>query len=137
MSLVFDASVALAWALPDEDSPLAQEAFERIAADGGWASGIWRLEVANGLQMSIRRGRITAAFRDGVLADLRELPIVVDDETDTHAWDATLALADRFGLTPYDASYLELAARRNLPLATLDRDLRAAGRKLGIALLGV
>lgn len=60
----------------------------------------------------------------------------MDDETDRHAWGATLSLADRFNLTPYDAAYLELAIRRGLPLATLDKALRQAAGTLGVVLLG-
>jgi predicted nucleic acid-binding protein len=136
MSLVLDASVALAWVLPDEDNPLAHDAFEIIRGDGGWTSGLWRLEVANGLQSATRRRRIDAAFRDSALADLVELPISIDSETDAHAWLETLVLADRFGITLYDACYLDLAQRRRLPLATLDTDLRRAGAALGIEVLG-
>ncbi len=62
---------------------------------------------------------------------------MVDPDTDAYAWTVVLQLADRFQLTLYDAAYLELAARRRLPLATLDRDLREAAAALGIALLGV
>ena len=64
-------------------------------------------------------------FRDAALADLGALDIAVDRETDARAWSATLALADRFRLTLYDAAYLELAARLGLPLGSLDRDLVA------------
>jgi predicted nucleic acid-binding protein len=82
------------------------------------------------------RGRIDAAFPDATLSDLGQLGIVGDPETDGHAWAGTLQLADRFRLTLYDAPYLELAQRRRLPLATLDNDLRAAGKALGTVLLG-
>ena len=61
----------------------------------------------------------------------------MDAETDARAWSATLDLADRLRLTLYDAAYVELAARRALPLATLDGDMRAAGAALGLQLLGV
>jgi len=37
----------------------------------------------------------------------------------------------------YDAAYLELAQRRNLPLATLDGELRAAAKSLGLGLMGM
>jgi predicted nucleic acid-binding protein len=47
-----------------------------------------------------------------------------------------LPLMDRFNLTAYDATYLELALRRNLPLATLDKELFAAARQAGVALVG-
>jgi predicted nucleic acid-binding protein len=91
--------------------------------------GLWRLEVANILEMGIRRGRHDAAFRDSTLADLALLPIHLDPETDQRAWRETAQLAERHKLTPYDAAYLDLALRRKLPLATLDRDLRSAGKK--------
>jgi predicted nucleic acid-binding protein len=60
----------------------------------------------------------------------------VDRAGDDLLWTATLALADRFRLTVYDAAYLELARRRHLPLATADRALRAGARALGLELAG-
>ena len=136
MSLVLDASIALSWLLPDEDSSSPRDAFEIVRNNGGWVPGIWRLEVANGLQLGVRRSRIDLTFRGAALADLSTLPITVDDETDRRAWSETLALTDRFGLTLYDACYLELALRRGLPLATLDNNLRRASAEAGIEALG-
>jgi predicted nucleic acid-binding protein len=86
--------------------------------------------------MGVRRKRHDAAFRDATLADLAQLPIQVDAETDQHAWGATLHLAERYQLTLYDAAYLELALRRDLPLATLDEDLRQAANTEKVRLLG-
>jgi predicted nucleic acid-binding protein len=85
--------------------------------------------------MSVRRGRIDAAYRDTSLANLDRLDISIDTETNTFAWTTTLALAERFGLTTYDACYLELAQRRELPLATLDTDLRKAAQAAGVPLV--
>ena len=87
--------------------------------------------------MAVRRKRIDAAFRDSALTQLSRLSIAADPDTDAYAWTVILQLADRFQLTLYDAAYLELAGRRRLPLATLDRELRDASAPLGIALLGV
>ena len=98
---------------------------------------LWKLEVANALQMALRRRRVTAGFRDYSLADLADLPIAIEPDTATYAWTTTVRLADRFGLTIYDAAYLELANRRGLPLATLDRELRAAAAVLDVPLLGL
>lgn len=67
------------------------------------------------------------------MARLDRLPIKTDLETNAHAWHATLQLADRHNLTPYDAAYLELAQRRRLPLATLDHDLANAAEAEGVA----
>ena len=84
----------------------------------------------------MRRGRIDRAYRDASLADLRSLAITIDPGTNRAAWAATLQLADRFGLTSYDAAYLELALRRRLPLATLDGDLVRAARAENVPLVG-
>jgi predicted nucleic acid-binding protein len=136
MSLVLDSSVTLAWLYSDELTEAVERVFDRVARDRAWVPAIWRLEVANSLQVGIRRGRIDIAFRDASIADLAAMDIVTDPDTDTHAWAATLQLADRFGLTTHDAAYRELALRRNVPLASLDHDLRAAARSLGVTLLG-
>ena len=87
-----------------------------------------RLEVANALQMAVRRKRIDAAFRDESLADLGQLNIAADPDTDVFAWSTSLQLAQSHQLTVYDAAYLKLALRMALPLATLDQDLLNAGQ---------
>jgi predicted nucleic acid-binding protein len=136
VSLVLDSSLALSWYFEDERTPAADALLDRVVDQGATVPGLWRLEVANGLRTAIRRRRIDKAFRDRALAQIARLPITVDPDTDRYAWTTILHLADGFGLTPYDAAYLELAQRRTLPLATLDEPLRAAASKLGVALLG-
>ena len=134
--MLLDCSATLAWLLDDETNEPIRSVFGTVARDGAIVPSLWRLEVANSLQMAVRRGRMTRAARDASLADLRSYAIVVDGETDSMAWTTTLALAERHRLTVYDAAYLELAARRHLPLATLDRELRDAASAEGIDLLG-
>ncbi|MDN5752651.1 MAG: type II toxin-antitoxin system VapC family toxin [Nitrosospira sp.] len=136
MSLVLDSSVTLAWLYSDELTPATQQVLDRVTVAGAWVPSLWRLEVANSLQGSVQRGRISAEFRDAALTDLALLNMTIDPDTDTFAWSATLRLAERCGLTLYDAVYLELARRLDLPLATLDQELRTAGSTLGITLLG-
>ena len=87
--------------------------------------------------MAVRSGRVDHEFRRAALADLGDLDVIVDSQTDSRAWNATLEFADRFLLTVYDAAYVELAQRRALPLATLDRDMQRAGARLGLTLLRV
>src|ERR1700756_4703858 len=123
MSLVLDASLTLAWIFPAETTAEIQRVFERINGAGCVVPQIWRLEIANGLAVGVRRGRISAVFRAQAIKVLELTQITIDPETNTHAWAGTLQLADRFQLTPYDASYLEVAHRLALPLATLDRGL--------------
>jgi len=80
--------------------------------------------------------RCAVGYRDASLAELSDLPIAIDRLTNRQAWSATLQLCDRFGLTPYDAAYLELARRRGLPLATLDGELVRAAQAENVSLLG-
>ncbi len=92
----------------DERSDAIAQVFDQVTSMGVWAPSLWRLEVAHVLEMSLRRGRVDAAFRDATLADLEFLPIQTDADTEKHAWQATLRLAERHRLTLYDAAYLEL-----------------------------
>ena len=135
MRLVLDSSATLAWIYADETTAAARQVFEQVADGGAVVPALWRLEIANSLTVAVRRERIDAEFRRAALADLALLDITTDTRTDTHAWCTTLALAERFRLTLYDAAYLELGHRRALPFATIDADLRAAGAALGIRLL--
>lgn len=137
MSLVLDASLALAWYFQDEATPATDRILDRVAENGAVVPALWRLELANGLQVAVRRGQISTAYRDGSLADLTQMQIETDLETDMHAWSATLRLAEKHNLTLYDASYVELAQRRRLPLATLDREMRRAADELALAVLGL
>jgi predicted nucleic acid-binding protein len=136
MSLVLDSSAALGWIYPDEDTVAATTIVGLVVASGAWAPSLWRIEIANSLQVGIRRGRIDRNFRDAALADLARLDISIDSETSNVAWASTLQFADRFGLTLYDAVYLELAQRRSLPLGSLDNELCVAARILGVPVIG-
>jgi len=136
VSVVIDSSITLAWVYSDETTEAVREVFQRVGKTGAWVPGFWRLEVANVLEMGVRRKRHDADFRDATLADLSRLLIQVDADTDREAWSATLKLAIRHQLRSYDAAYLELALRRDLPLATLDPDLRRAASAEKTRLLG-
>jgi len=137
VSLILDSSATLAWIYADEITHAIRQVFDLLRENGAWVPSLWRLEVANILEMGVRRARHDVAFRDATLADLALLPINLDPETDRQAWGATLRLAERHRLTSYDAAYLELAQRLRLPLATLDSDLRAAASDESVPLLGV
>ena len=137
MSLVLDSSVTLAAIYPGELTQAVLDVFARVRANGAWVPGLWRLEVANVLEMGVRRCRTDAAFRDATLTDLASLPVRVDAETERQAWGATLRLAVTHKLTVYDAAYLELALRRGLPLATIDDALRTAAQAEDVKLLGL
>ncbi len=136
MSLVLDSSVALTWCFEDEHTPATLALLDQIAETGAMAPALWPLEILNGLAMAERRGRLDTAHRRQLAGFLRDLPVDLDPETASQAWTATALLAERYRLSLYDAAYLELAQRLDLPLATLDQELRAAGNALDIVLLG-
>jgi predicted nucleic acid-binding protein len=79
--------------------------------------------------MGERRRRITADQTSAFLADLAILPFEIDDQPRE---TSVLALARKYKLTAYDAAYLELAQRKNMPLATADRALAKATKAAGV-----
>lgn len=136
MEWVFDASVTMAWCFDDERTPQTEALFDRlIQGSEAVVPQIWPLEVLNVLILAGRRGRITSDKRAEFLALMNSAPIRIDDETITRASSETLALAEAHRLTIYDATYLEVALRHKLPLATLDKELRAAATAAGVPLL--
>ena len=136
MSFVVDNSVALTWCFEDERTPATAALLAQLGELGGLAPMLWPLEAVNGLLVAERRGRLEASRRRRLAGFLHALPITLDADTASQAWTATARLAERFGLSAYDAAYLELAQRHQLPLASLDRDLRSAATTLGITVLG-
>jgi predicted nucleic acid-binding protein len=136
VSLVLDSSITLAWLYREGATKPIDEIFENLIEASAWVPALWHLEVANVLQIGIRRKRHGEYFRDRILSDLSDFPIHVDPETHRQAWGVTSRLAERHQLTLYDAAYLELALRRGLPLATLDDDLGRAAANEGVQLLG-
>lgn len=137
MTFIVDSSVSLAWCFVDEQTPPVMALLDRVAEAGAIAPQLWPLETLNGLFMAERRGRLDGARRQRLAGFLQSLPIAIEAETAGQAWSAIVRLAEQFRLTAYDAAYLELAQRRNLPLASLDQQLRGAGKALGVLLLGV
>jgi predicted nucleic acid-binding protein len=135
-ALVLDASVAIAWIMPDEDVASAQAIRDQVTDQGAVVPSLWRLEVANILLQAERARRVSGGHRDRALALLMSLPIAIDQETSRRAWLETIDLAQQHDLTTYDACYLELALRLSLPLATFDQRLAAAGVSHRIRILG-
>lgn len=135
-ALVIDASSALSWCFEDEGGPEADALIEKVAVEGAVVPGLWPVELANGLVVAERRGRIKPAHSAAFIAMIEDLPIVTDRDAGARALRETMSLARQHGLTAYDAVYLELAMRLDLPLATVDRAMRAAAVRAGVALIG-
>ena len=132
-AFIVDCSVSLGWCLGDETGEYAKDVLRELGGTSAHVPALWPLEMANGLLVAERRKRIAEADTMRVLDMIRVLPILVDDETHAHALGTTMALAREYALTAYDAAYLELAMRLDLPLATADRALAKAARESGVA----
>jgi predicted nucleic acid-binding protein len=135
-AFVLDSSIALGWML---DRPIpARSALARKLITGGDLPVVpllWRHEVANAVVISERRGRLTTAQVRTLMADLEEFSGVVEVDPVYVQISSLIETAQRANLTAYDATYLELAIRRGLPLATLDDKLRDAARQAGLELI--
>lgn len=131
---VLDCSVTMAWIFDDAEDPLAAAVRDRLAGDVALAPSIWPLEVGNALLAAERRERVSRAEALRFLEVLGQLPIEVDATEVMVAPERTLQIARETGVSAYDGSYLELAARFGVPLATLDRRLAAAAVQVGVAL---
>lgn len=131
---VLDGSVTLAWLFHDEKAPYADAVISKLPGIEMVVPRLWHLEIANILLHGVRRGRCTEADVSTWVGYLGGLPIVVDAHTEAQAWGPIMDLARQYGLTSYDAAYLELALREKLPLATLDKQLVAAAPQAGVTL---
>ena len=134
--IVLDTSVALTWFLPDEFPPVKAESKQYVVQSGALVPTLWFYEIANGLLMAVRRDRLLYSDGEDALALLDHLPIQQDMERVVAIWPEIFRIATSHGLTAYDATYLELAVRRRLPLATLDKKLVEAARAEGVRIFG-
>ena len=135
-AFVVDCSVAMAWLFHDEATPKTTALLNRLATETALVPAWWFIEVTNVLAMAERKGRITPKQSGAFISDVTKLGIERDEEAPDRAFTHLLGLCRTHRLTSYDAIYLDLAIRRNLPLATLDEDLRRTAKKLGVNLLG-
>jgi len=133
--VVIDASVALAWCFPDEASLYADGVLSTLNGHDVLVPAVWSLEMANAILVGERRKRLGQPEILRFLALLEGLSIHQDDQAASASVRNVLPLARRFGLSAYDAAYLELAVRYNAPLATLDGDLQKAAKRMGIQIL--
>ena len=133
---IADSSVGIAWSVHSQSGDATDELLDRVAAGTPLlVPGLWPFEVANSLLVLLRRKRITARERDRGLDALSRLPLLIDDEGPRLAFERISELAAEHNLSVYDAAYLELALRRQLPLASRDSALNQAARNCRLDLL--
>lgn len=136
-AFVVDASVGFAWVYPSQASAETDTLLEDVEAGAAVvAPALWFLEVANGLLAAQRRKLLTAAERTAALEMLSGLRVTIDDDSGRAAFHKTSTLAEKHGLSVYDAAYLEVALRRHLPLGSRDQALRRAAKRCGVKVRG-
>lgn len=136
MEGVLDCSVALAWVLPDETSVRAERFLARFPPESIlWVPALWWYEISNALTMAQRRHRLAESERRRIVEIYGTLPIKTDADLSLDVVRRIQAVAQEYSLSAYDAAYLELAQRRGVGLATLDRQLAVASRKAGVKIL--
>lgn len=132
-SFIVDASVGFAWVYQGQATPETDQLLNEVAAGATViVPALWFLEMSNVLLIAQRRHRLTAIQRKAAMEKLTAMQLTVDEEGSRNAFGKTSELAEKYGLTIYDATYLELALRRSLPLASRDEALTKAATRCGI-----
>jgi len=134
---VLDNSVAMRWLLASQkkaDQAYAEDVLRSLVEAEAIVPNLWHLEAANVLLVAERRGELEPGEVERFIAQLENLPIVVDPLTSHQVFSRGLGLSRAYKLSTYDAAYLELAIREGLPLATLDKSLIKAAKKSDVAL---
>jgi predicted nucleic acid-binding protein len=132
-SFIVDASVGFAWVYQGQATPETDQLLNEVSAGATViVPALWFLEMSNVLLIAQRRHRLTAIQRKAAMEKLTAMQLTVDEEGSRNAFGKTSELAEKYGLTIYDATYLELALRRSLPLASRDEALTKAATRCGI-----
>jgi predicted nucleic acid-binding protein len=135
-AFVADASVAVSWSVASQSSELTDRLLDDVASGGVIAvPPLWPYEVANSLVFLLRRRRIQKDDYDAARSLLSKLSVSIDEEGPRRAWIHLADLAQEQSLTVYDAAYLELAVRKQLPLASRDAALNRAAVRCGVRTL--
>ncbi len=134
---VLDNTVTMAWCFTEEATEHTETLLNRLSdmTDSAIVPALWLYEVVNVTELAIQKGRITEEKALAFLESLAGLPIEVENPTRMQMFVSVRALVAQYKLTAYDASYLELAIRHMLPIASSDKALTKAAHTAGIALM--
>jgi len=132
---VVDNSVVMAWCFQDEASQYADAILDSLEVSKAIVPSIWPLEVGNVLLVAERRKRLSEAGSARFIALLTELPIMIEQESPERMMREILALAREHQISSYDASYLDLAMRKGVSIATLDDGLIKAAERSQVPIM--
>jgi predicted nucleic acid-binding protein len=133
---VLDASVAIRWALGDgssTDIKYADKVLDSFKTHQAIVPALWYTEMAHVMGNAAKRGLIPFEICAPSISRINSLPISKDEANLAQSQPRIIQLMQELGMSGYDSQYLEIAARLNLPLATLDIDLRKAAKKSKVA----
>jgi predicted nucleic acid-binding protein len=134
-SFVLDASMALAWCFREEATDASEKLLRRMDAESAIVPAWWFIEIVNVLAIAERKGRLKSSEARSFIEILGLFTLEVDNEAPGLAFTHLYPLCRQYSLTSYDAVYLELSLRRQLPLATLDAHLAKTAKKLGVPII--
>lgn len=134
-TFVIDNSVVMSWCFEDESSNYADKVLEKLTQAGAVVPSIWPLEVVNVLLVAERKNRLSEADSIRFLTLISELPIILEEKQPKLMMEEILALARASNLSSYDASYLYLAMRKGIPIATVDTKLIEAAKRIDVPIL--
>ena len=133
-SFVIDASVIISWFAPEENDDYAGKVLSCLDGENAATSKLCCLEVLNVFRQFEKKNRVSSTDIERALTYIETLPIAIDRFDWRFNMPHILVLAREHGLSIYDACYLEISVRTNLPLATLDRKLAEAAQNMGVGL---
>ncbi len=131
-AFVLDCSVTMTWLFDDERTEQTDAILDILEKTKAVVPAIWSLEVANVLLFAKRKKRINEKTACAFIDALSLLPIHVDQSTMSRAMHSIFLLAEQTHTTIYDACYLELAYREQVPLVTCDKDLLKAAKMVDV-----
>ena len=134
-TFVVDNSVVMSWCFKDETNQYADAVLDKLSETTAIVPSIWPLEVVNVLLVAERRKRLKQADSIRFITLLSKLPIVVEHEWPEKMMTDLLALGRAKDLSSYDASYLDLAMRKDCPIATLDERLMEAAKDISVTIV--
>jgi predicted nucleic acid-binding protein len=129
---VVDNSVVMSWCFEDQTNAYTEAVLDALKTREAFVPSIWPLEAGNVLLVAERKSILSKADVVRYLSLIEGLPINVEQESPERMLTEILSLAREYRLSTYDASYLDLAMRLGLPIATQDKELRAAAKKCGV-----
>ncbi|MDO9227702.1 MAG: type II toxin-antitoxin system VapC family toxin [Pseudomonadota bacterium] len=133
MPFVVDNSVVVAWFFPSQATDYTDSVLDRLKADTAHVPALWMLEFSNVLRKAVMGRKLATESALEIIAEAEKLPLSVDYTATATAENMALAL--RFGLSSYDAAYLDLAMRLGLPIAAKDGALHAAALRAGVGVV--